>query len=340
MVKRPPRAATGVSWRDGVHVLGTSVWCDARRARAVCFVSSADRTGRAGHGQLIATSETLALLGARTDAHLSAPTGRPFTLGTVRLELVRSGWCVGAAALAVDAGGHRVLYAGAVAPHGTGLGGAAELRRCDTLVVAAPYGAAHHRFTADPSGVVGFARQTLAEGRVPVVLVTSAYKGLDAVAHLAAAGIASAGHRSMVEAARRLAAAGFEAASRPAPGSGTAPATSGSGTAPVKRTVARGRALVWLLSDRARIGAALHALPARTALASGLATERALVADLDVDTAIPWSAAADRDALLDFIARSGARDVAITGAPADAIAAVGPHARRLGPHRQMTLFAG
>ncbi len=312
------RATAGVSWRDGVHVLGTSVWCDARRARAVCFVSSADRTGRAGHGQLIATAETLALLGAHGDAHLSVPTGRPFTLGTVRLELVRSGWCVGAAALLVDAG-HRVLYAGAVAPDGTGLGGAAELRRCDTLVVAAPYGAAHHRFGATTGDVVDMARGALAAGTVPVVLVGSTLEGLDVVAALAGAGIACAGHRGVVEAARRLAAAGTELA--------------------VKRTVARDRALVWPLADRARLGAALGGARAKVALASGLAVEREVVRELGVDVAIPWSAAADRAALLAYIARSGASEVAVTGAYADEIAAaVGPHARRLGPHRQMALF--
>lgn len=321
----------GVSWRDGVHVLGTQVWCDARRARAVCFVSSADRTGRAGHGQLIATAQTLALLGAHADSHLSAPMGRPFTLGTVRLELLRSGWCVGAAALLVDAG-HRVLYAGAVAPGGTGLGGAAELRPCDTLVVAAPYGAAHHRFTGSAADVVDFAKRAITGGAVPVVLVTSALKGLDVVAALEAAGIACAGHRAIVEAARRLATSNAKAAVR-------ATNAGGDALAGIKRTVARGRALVWLVDDRARLGAALGGAKAKVALASGLAVERDIVRELAVDVAIPWSAAADRVALLDYIARSGATDVAITGAYADEIAAaVGPHARRLGPHRQMTLF--
>lgn len=317
-VARAARPTAGVSWRDGVHVLGTQVWCDARRARAVCFVSSADRTGRAGHGQLIATAETLALLGAHADAHLSAPMARPFTLGTVRLELLRSGWCVGAAALLVDAG-HRVLYAGAVKPGGTGLGGAAELRPCDTLVVAAPYGAVHHRFTGSSADVADFARKTIAGGAVPVVLVTTALKGLDVVAALEAADIACAGHRAIVEAARRVAKAGVALAP--------------------KRTVARGRALVWLVDDRAKLRDTLGATRAKVALASGLAVERDVVRELGVDVAIPWSAAADRAALLDYIGRSGATDVAITGAHADEIAAgVGPHARRLGPHRQMTLF--
>ncbi len=301
-----------MSWRDGVHVLGTAVWCDARRARAVCFVSSADRTGRAGHGQLIATAETLALLDARDDAHLAAPVGRPFTLGTVRLELVRSGWCVGAAALLVDAG-HRVLYAGAVAP-------TADVRRCDTLVVAAPYGAMHHRFTGSLHDVVEFARTTLDDGAVPVVLVTSALEGLDVAAALTAAGVTCAGHRAMVEAARRVASAGVDLS--------------------IKRTVARGRALLWPVAERARLGATLGGARARVALASGLAVEKDVVRELGVDAAIPWSAAADRDALLAYVARSGAADVAITGAYADEIAAaIGPHARRLGPPRQMPLFA-
>src|SRR5688572_7715787 len=144
-MKRPvrPMASVGVAWRDGVHVLGTSIWCDARRARAVCFVSAADRTGRAGHGQLIATAATLALLGAARDAHLAAPMHRPFTLGTHRLCLIPSGYGPGAAALTVEVGDHRVLYAGAIHP------ARADLAPCQTLVVAAPYGERHHAFPAD-----------------------------------------------------------------------------------------------------------------------------------------------------------------------------------------------
>jgi hypothetical protein len=213
-----------------------------------------------------------------------------------------------------------VLYAGAVCPDGAGLGGAAELRRCDTLVVAAPYGAVHHRFTASADDVVAFATRAIADGVVPVVLVTSALKGLDAAAALERAGVACAGHRAIVEAARRITAAGT-------------PIT-------VKRTVARDRALLWPVADRARIAAALAGARARVALASGLAVERDVVRELGVDVAIPWSAAADRAALLAYIGRSGASEVAVTGAWADEIAAaVGPHARRLGPPRQMPLFA-
>jgi len=116
-VARSSRAAPAapVTWRDGVHLTGTPIWCDARRRRDVCFVSSADRVPRGGHGQLIATPTTLALVGTSADAgHLGVPLRRPFTLGTLRLELIPSGRCLGAAALHVDARGRTALYAGPV----------------------------------------------------------------------------------------------------------------------------------------------------------------------------------------------------------------------------------
>ena len=40
-----PGALAPVTWRDGVHLTGTPIWCDARRRRDVCFVSRADRIG-------------------------------------------------------------------------------------------------------------------------------------------------------------------------------------------------------------------------------------------------------------------------------------------------------
>ena len=45
MARRKTRAQVApVTWRDGVHLTGTPIWCDARRRRDVCFVSSASRS--------------------------------------------------------------------------------------------------------------------------------------------------------------------------------------------------------------------------------------------------------------------------------------------------------
>jgi putative mRNA 3-end processing factor len=317
-----------VTWRDGVHVAGTSIWCDARRARDVCFVSAADRPVRANHGQLIATRETLVLLGSASGDHLPAPYGRPFTLGTVRLELVPTGHAIGAAALWVEHQGRRVLYTGAIASgRHVGLGAPAELRGCDALVIEARYARQEHRFppaTEAAAALVAWTRATV-ETKLAVVLVTSPGKGLDVAAELAAAGIEVVAHRAVHHAAQRLRAAGLlpELAIRRPPGTGARP----------------GRALVWLVRDRLRLDAAAPPAARAIALASGLATEPGVVAALGVDAAFAWSNAADRDGLLSLVRASGAREVFVTGPCApELVRALGERARVLGPPRQMALF--
>jgi hypothetical protein len=171
--------AAPVTWRDGVHLTGTPIWCDARRRRDVCFVSSAETVGP-GHGQLIATPQTLALIGAK--GQLGVPVRKPFTLGTLRLELISSGRGVGAAMLHVDAGDHTVLYAGAIR--------GADVRAADAVVVASPL--------AEPVEAPRDAAKQLAawarEHEAPVVAVDSVLDGLEVMA---------AGTKSLRDAAER-----------------------------------------------------------------------------------------------------------------------------------------
>lgn len=209
MARRPRSAPNApVTWRDGVHLTGTPIWCDARRRRDVCFLSSADRVGRAGHGQLIGTAITLALLDAAGHGHLAVPLRQRFTLGTVRLELIPSGRGFGAAALHADIAGKTVLYAGAVRTSAGGVGDAAELRSCDAVVVAAPYGEPQHQFPPLDTAIaqaIDWTRAQLAANRRPVLLVDSVLDGLEVAAWLAAEGIAIAGSRALREAAQRIA---------------------------------------------------------------------------------------------------------------------------------------
>jgi hypothetical protein len=197
-----------VTWRDGVHLTGTPIWCDARRRRDVCFLSSADRVGRTGHGQLIGTAITLALVDATGPGHLAVPLRQRFTLGTVRLELIPSGRGFGAAALHADVAGKTVLYAGAVRTSTGGVGDAAELRACDAVVVAAPYGDPRHQFPPLPGAIaaaIDWTRAQLAAGRRPVLLVDSVLDGLEVASRLAAEAIPIAGGRALREAAHRIA---------------------------------------------------------------------------------------------------------------------------------------
>ena len=330
-----------MTWRDGVHLTGTPIWCDARRRRDVCFVSSADRIGAAGHGQLIGTSTALALVAARGDGPLSAPLRRPFTLGTLRLELIPSGRTYGSAALHVDNGGRTVLYAGAVrtdaaafgAPAtGTGARGSglepAEVRSCDAAVVAAPFGEPHHRFAPRDvvaERVVAWVRARLATGTSPVLVVDTASDGLELAACLAREGLAVAGSRAVRDAALRLASASADL------------------EVPTIRAPGREPGVVIRLeSDRARRAphAGASASPDATARsATALISGRALDPHPTWDAGFAWPFAAGREQLLAWIEQTRAKDVFVTGACAEAIVrAVGARARLLGPPRQMALF--
>lgn len=334
-----------MTWRDGVHLTGTPIWCDARRRRDVCFLSSADRVGRTGHGQLIGTSITLALLGARDMGHLAVPLRQRFTLGTVRLELIPSGRGFGAAALFADVTGKTVLYAGAVRTSAGGVGDPAELRTCDAVVVAAPYGEPDDRFPplrAEIDAAIEWTRARLAATTRPVLFVDSLLDGLEVASRLAADGIAIAGGRALREAAQRIAdlvpspqiidgaiAIGSTITQRllaPDPGSGL-PAIAAPGREP--------RAIIWLDSDHAGLARSLGDRSCATALVSA----RARTGVAGYDTGFVWAAAADRAQLLGWIEATGARDVYVTGACAEAIVAgLGDRARVIGPPHQMPLF--
>ena len=307
-----------VTWRDGVHITGTPIWCDARRRRDICFISSAERVGRTGHGQLIASPVTLALLGAKLGGHLAVPLRQRFTLGTLRLELISSGRGLGAAALHVDIAGRTVLYAGAVRTTAGGFAEPAEVRSCDAVVVAAPFGEVHHEFPTvedTTAQVVDWCQAHLGAGQVPVLAVDSVLDAIEVAARIVASGLTVAGTRSVRETITRLG----ELSALPA----------------VKSIGREPTIVVALDGEKAKLP---PGQVARTALVSG----RAL--DLHrqrpgFDAAFAWPFVAGRTQLLSWIEQSKARDVFVTGEAAEAIvAAVGPRARVLGPPRQMALF--
>lgn len=312
-------------WRNGVHLRGTPLWFDAQKPREICFASSADAVAALRHGQLICTRPTASLLArrardSRPASVLAVPYGRPFGLGTTRFELFRSGAALGGASLLIEHGGERIVYAGPVNPHGGGLGGAADHRRCDVLIVDADY--AHARFTFPSvdeaiAATLAFARTALADGAVPVLLVTTASKGLDVAAALAPLGRPVRAHRAIHHAAQRLRADG-EPAPRLRRWSGAPSA---------------GEIVVWPAAAARPPGLAR----ARAALVSGLACDPERAAALGVDAAIPWSARADYAELVRYIVASGATRVYATGRYADAMA-VQFDAVPLAPPRQLSLL--
>jgi putative mRNA 3-end processing factor len=309
-VAKRPRAAPvpPVTWRDGVHLTGTPIWCDARRRRDVCFVSSADRVVRAGHGQLIGTPTTIALIAGRDSGHLAVPVRRPFTLGTLRLELIPSGRALGAAALFVDTGMRTVLYAGAIRT--VNATEAAEVRASDAVVVAAPVGEPHHRLAPVDdvaAQVIAWASAQLAAAKAAVLVVETALDGLEVAARLVAHDVAVAGSKSLREAAEAIG----------------APALRAPGKEPA--------VIIRAESDRMKV-------PADAV--SALVSARAVDPQSGWDTTFAWPFVASREQLLTWIEQARAKQVFVTGACAETIvAALGARAHVLGPPQQMALFS-
>lgn len=320
------RAAAPASavWRDGVHLVGTPVWCDARRRRDVCFASAYGRVGRSGHGQLIATPATLAMVGADGAGDLGVPVRRRFTLGTLQLELIPSGHALGAAALRVELEGRSVLYAGAVCTRSIGLAEPGEVRTADCAVVAAPYGAAAHVFPPPAqvaAQLVEWVAASAARGHV-LLLVSAELKALDVAAVLAGAGIAACAPLALRNLARRARIA--------------APSV------PELRAIPRDRPAVVIATvpQRAKLAAELAKRPLAIGWISGEAIDPVAVAAQRVERGFAWSSCADRAQLLAWIEATSAREIYVTGRCAPEIAAhLGKRAAVLGPPLQMRLFS-
>ncbi len=140
------RLPTPVTWRQGVHIVGSALWCDALRSQELCFVSSAMAIAKPQRraGTLLTTQTTLSLLSAVARApeaaQLVSPLGRPFFWGSLRLELFANGDLPGSASLWVKLpSDERVIYAGQPSELLSSLVEPMQLRPAETLVLSAPW---------------------------------------------------------------------------------------------------------------------------------------------------------------------------------------------------------
>ncbi len=149
--------------------------------------------------------------------------------------------------------------------------------------------------------------------RIPTAVVDTALDGLELAGHLVGAGLVVTAGKLVRDAATRLPDA-------------TAPRLAAS--------TRDADVIVRTERDRVRV-------PAPTDGATALISGRALDPH-DYALAFAWPFAAGRDELLTWIEQTRARDIYVTGASAEPIAAAlagfGTRARVLGPPHQMTLF--
>jgi hypothetical protein len=343
VASKPKHETSAFVYRAGIGLAGTHITCDATGFPSdLIFISHAHALGRqgpaklagrrAGRRQIVATEETLRLLGEAGDRlrprALPAAFGRPFNLGGQRIEIVRSGFLPGGAGLLCEQGERRAFYLGAFNPEPLVPGiEPADMRHADAVCIDASFG--HPGVAFPPRRQVlaetrAFVQSTLAEGRTPVLLA-SATGALPVLAwDLARAGIPVRAHARFALELARLhdvceAIPAIPRASRK-PGAG--------------------EALLW--PAEARGAAALRALRApRLALVSGSAAHPEVLGPMQADRGFPLTNLATRDEILAAVEMCGAREVALFQAGADELARHlcrrGIDAYPLGPPRQMTL---
>jgi hypothetical protein len=329
-----PKTRRAFVYRAGVRVAGTVLACDAAAGGDLVFLSHATVLGarrrralpRVGGGrrQILTTEATLALLGSfgerlRAQA-LVTPFGRPFALGELRLELFPSGYLPGAASLLCERDGRRLVYAGPI-----GEGG--EVRAADALCLDARFADPGIAFPERSEAEASLRRlaQEGAAGQAPVFLIEPPALAPHIARVLATAGVPLRAHRAIVEAV-----GAFKA---------VAPAS----VPTVQRFAGRlapDEVLLWPADARPpRQGGAVEG---RRAILVSPRPGAAGGAGPGATLRLTFPFGADFAQLARYVEASGAAEVALVGAPDDALAELlrgrGIAAYRIGPPRQIDLF--
>lgn len=296
---------------------GTGLECDAPGRAPLTYLSHA--AVRTSAVRVLATRGTVALCGRaqRGTADITPAEGVPFALGDLDVTLLPSDYLPGASHLLVrPPDGRRILFVSRLGR----TGGLADVA-CHTLVLAPRLADAAAAVRA-PSGeepLLSWARDALAQGQVPVLLVEIPAMLARLGPVLARAGLALAGTRAVASCARRLSSCGLDvpvAERRPGPGE------------LFLATPPRGRSAGARLPASARVAAAVDA--AGPDPASGTR----------VEVVHRIAHAAGLDAYARLVARSGARVVHLGSGLEDLPARAGSRAGRVrwfGPERQTAL---
>jgi putative mRNA 3-end processing factor len=175
----------------GMRVAESPLFLDAKRPRALSFVSHAHSDHIAPHQRVIATAATASLMAAklkkRTRA-LTAPYGQTFDLGALKLSLHPAGHVRGSAQLLVQRDGRRILYTGDLGLGPSLTAEPAEVVPCDVLILEATFGHPRYRLPSRPEALARvdeFIDASFRRGEVPVLMAYALGKGQEVIAHLA-----------------------------------------------------------------------------------------------------------------------------------------------------------
>jgi Cft2 family RNA processing exonuclease len=263
--------------------------------RAILSHAHADHAA-AGHGEVWATPETLAIYRRRNPAWTglsrAAAYGETIAGDGARLALFPSGHVLGAAQVRVEGDEGSTLYTGdfRLGPSRTAV--RAQSPPADALVMETTFGLPVFRFAPraeSEARLVAACRRAHEEGAVPIVLAYSLGKSQEAALALAEAGMPTVLHGAAWKLLPEYEAAGFRfPLSRPYE-SGPAKAEAGE--------------VLVVPPSCARTPVARNVKKRRILYLSGWATREASRADFDADVLLPISDHADFDELLEHVGR-------------------------------------
>lgn len=129
------------SEEQGIHLKGSLLWFDAPKSHQISFISSAYNYIGGGSKktqfiQTIGTSKILEALGKKQKS-LVCQYNRPFSVGSIKMELLPTGSMVGAASIFLESEGEKLLYAPYAQPQKNTLARKMQLKKTDVLLLDA-----------------------------------------------------------------------------------------------------------------------------------------------------------------------------------------------------------
>ncbi|MBX9795751.1 ligase-associated DNA damage response exonuclease [Sphingomonas sp.] len=129
--------------RDGIYLPAADAWIDPAtpKPRALITHGHADHA-RAGHGAVLATAETLAIMAARYGPQPGQPVryGEAVRLGEVGVRFVPAGHVLGSAQIVLEQRGERVVVSGDYKRRADPTCAAFEPVSCDVFITEATFG--------------------------------------------------------------------------------------------------------------------------------------------------------------------------------------------------------
>jgi putative mRNA 3-end processing factor len=191
-----------IEYDKGIHLRGTDLWFDSRKKAKFSFISNANVGRFVPPEKVIATPETIRLIEKKIKKSvvLACPYNRPFTLGNAQVELIPSGYMLGAAQIEVKKADKTIIYTGDINLRESPTSKPARIKRCQILVLKCTY--ASPKYIFPPTGKVmesltEFIEDTLSSGSVPVLLAEALGKAQDIIKLLSDQGYKLSIHKSI-----------------------------------------------------------------------------------------------------------------------------------------------